>query len=478
MFCPAIYANVLGRVETAMVFFSTAAIMLLVVGCLALAVANRPNDTDQRAKLITLLGCFLALPAIAALPLWRMDAGLSASEAFFQMLAALTTTGFTLSAPQPGDAPVITLWGGLVAWMGGYLTIVGAVTILRPLRLGGFEVRQTGPSAPEVRQLGPSAPKNIFKSVRDVAKVYVTITAALFVGLVICGEAPDGALIYAMAIISTSGITGDFALVGLGGGLLCEVLIFGFFLFALTHSLFVERSHTRWGAVWHDLEVRTGVIAVLILTAMLAVFHTATAYDAERSIGILDSLREIWGLLFTLMSFLTTTGIESIYWDIAEAISGLQSPTLVLLCAALLGGGIATTAGGLKLIRIYALMSHGNRELSRLVHPNSVGSTGTQGRLVRREGAYIAWIFCMLFVTVLAGGVLGLAAGGLGFEDAFVLSVAALSNVGPLALVNGTKSGLEVLSPEALMIVNVLMIVGRLEILAVAAILNPEYWRR
>ena len=93
----------------------------------------------------------------------------------------------------------------------------------------------------------------------------------------------------------------------------------------------------------------------------------------------------------------------------------------------MIGGGVATTAGGVKLLRVYVLYMHGRRELERLVHPSSIGGSGQRARRLRREGAYVAWIFFMLFAISIAAVMLALSLSGLDFEQSVVLSIAALS---------------------------------------------------
>jgi trk system potassium uptake protein TrkH len=143
-----------------------------------------------------------------------------------------------------------------------------------------------------------------------------------------------------------------------------------------------------------------------------------------------------------------------------------------------MGGGVATTAGGLKLLRVYALYKHGVREMGKLIHPNSVGGAGRLGRRIRREGAYIAWIFFMLFILSLAAVMLALSATGLGFEQALILAIAALSTTGPLAAVAGEAPIAYItLSDPAKLILAAAMIVGRIETLVLIALLNPAFWR-
>ena len=145
---------------------------------------------------------------------------------------------------------------------------------------------------------------------------------------------------------------------------------------------------------------------------------------------------------------------------------------------AIMGGGIATTAGGVKLLRIYALYKHGQREIERLSYPNSVSGSSSRTRLIRREGAQIAWIFLMLFVLSLALIALALAATGITFSDSLLFATAGLSNTGPLAHAAGESfTGYANISDTGKAILCVAMILGRLEALAVIAVLNPDYWR-
>jgi trk system potassium uptake protein TrkH len=165
-------------------------------------------------------------------------------------------------------------------------------------------------------------------------------------------------------------------------------------------------------------------------------------------------------------------------WAEARSWSGLDTPGLILVGLAMMGGGVATTAGGLKLLRVYALYKHGTREMGKLVYPNSVASAGILGRRIRREGAYIAWIFFMLFILSLAAVMLALAATGLGFEQALILSIAALTTTGPLAEVAGQAPIVYVaLGDGAKIVLAAAMILGRIETLVLIALFNPAFWR-
>ena len=128
--------------------------------------------------------------------------------------------------------------------------------------------------------------------------------------------------------------------------------------------------------------------------------------------------------------------------------------------------------------RPYALYRHGAREVERLVMPSSVGGAGARVRRLRREGAYIAWIFFMLFAMSIAAVMLALSLAGTDFETGVVLTVAALSNTGPLANVaTASPIAYAPLGDGAKMILAAAMVLGRLETLAIIAMLNRDFWR-
>ncbi len=146
---------------------------------------------------------------------------------------------------------------------------------------------------------------------------------------------------------------------------------------------------------------------------------------------------------------------------------------------ALIGGGVATTAGGAKLMRVYALYLHGLREMEKLVHPSSVGGSGTEARHLRGRGAYMAWVFFMLMALSVAMIMALFALTGQDFESATILTIATLTTTGPIIQITaGDPLSIVDLSDAAKAVLTFAMILGRLETLAIIALLSPEIWRR
>ncbi|CAN0602063.1 unnamed protein product, partial [Ectocarpus sp. 12 AP-2014] len=222
-------------------------------------------------------------------------------------------------------------------------------------------------------------------------------------------------------------------------GLRGELIIFIFFLFALSrHTFLLDDRAETWRSLGKDPELRLGLLIAFGVAFLLFMRHWVVVLEDGTEVSFMEALRGLWGALFTVTSFLTTTGFVSDGWTSTRAWSDFSSTGVLLLGLAVFGGGVATTAGGVKLLRVYALYRHGMRELDKLVMPNSLGSAGRTGREFRRQGAFAAWVFFMLFAISIAGVMAALSlAGSLDFEDTMIITIAVLSTTGPLLTIAG-----------------------------------------
>ncbi|KMW57355.1 Potassium uptake protein TrkH [Candidatus Rhodobacter oscarellae] len=483
MYVPAIFAAVSRDWLSARAFFYSGTIVLSLTAMVALALANRSPAKSERKPLIDIVAAFVGLPVVMALPVWEIGGGeLTLLDSYFEMVSSFTTTGASVVEGLVPDA--VHLWRALVAWLGGFLVWVAAVAILAPLSLGGFEVLRPRAARSEsaFSQIAYTADisERLLHFAARLAPIYSGLTIALWFGLFLLGDRGLVALCHAMSTLSTSGISPVGGQPGASSGFGGELLILVFFAFALSRRTF-SREATSAGDryFWSDPELRLGLLLAATVSGMLFLRHWVGAVEAQQdSGGWLDGLRALWGGAFTVLSFMTTTGFESASWEQARDWSGLRTPGLIFLGLALVGGGVATTAGGVKLLRVHVLYRHGQRELERLVHPSSVGSVSGGLRSEWRQGAFMAWIFFMLFALSVAVVMLALSLTGIGFDSAVVLTIAALSTTGPLANVAVDQVLIySTLTDAAKLILSASMILGRLETLAIISLFNPEFWR-
>ncbi len=483
MLLPAAMAMATQDYETGRTFFYSSLMTMVGATLIGIATQGRTAAPNERRQLVTLVLSYLLLPFVLAIPMEQSVPATRFVNVYLDMVSALTTTGAVIFEPERLQ-PAVHLWRATVGWFGGLLIWVTAMAVLAPLSLGGYEVtseaRTEGQVLSSLTQPGaPGAAERLRRSARQLAPIYLVLTVSLAFLLTMAGEAPLVALIHAMSTMATSGITPVDGLSARPAGVLGEATILVFLVFALSRRTFSEGFGRDWpGRLARDREVRLAAFAAVVVPMLLFARHWIGALEVDAVDNIARALTALWGGAFTVLSFLTTTGFVSESWAEARQWSGLETPGLLLVGLVLMGGGVATTAGGIKLLRVYALYKHGVREMGKLIYPHSVAGAGRLGRRIRREGAYIAWIFFMLFILSLAAVMLALAATGLGFEEALILSVSALTTTGPLAAVAGEAPiSYAALGDAAKLILAAAMIVGRIETLVLIALFNPAFWR-
>jgi trk system potassium uptake protein TrkH len=361
------------------------------------------------------------------------------------------------------------------------MILVVAMAIFAPLNMGGFEIyalqRHRKVAVSQMQKAEVSDRLN--KYAWQIFPVYLLLTTVLSLVLIVLGERVLVAVSHGMAILSTSGISPIGGFSNTQSGFVGEVVLFLFLFFAVSRNTYLPgREQDSWRTIKQDKEITQALLLITIIPLLLFIRHWSGAIEFNDQPDSLSALASLWGSMFTVLSFLTTTGFVSQSWEVSQSWSGLNTPGLIFIGLASLGGGVATTAGGIKLLRVYALYKHGLREMERLSYPSSVGGAGQRGRAIRREGAFIAWIFLMVFVFSLGIIMLALTLTGIDFVDALAFAVAGLSTTGPLVhiAIEGDVSYAQ-LPDAAKTILCAAMILGRLETVAVIALFNPNYWR-
>jgi trk system potassium uptake protein TrkH len=461
---------------------------------LTVALGRREGELIARHELRDLVICWILVPVFAAAPIWLRTPFIGAWAAWFEMVAAFTTTGGSVYSEPQNVPDAIHLWRGMVAWLGGLVTLVAAFAILAPRNLGGFEVVTHGPAAtrrsagqresagtPVSSHGGVSArlDERIARALRNVLPVYGTLTAVLAFLFSAMGQEGLAAAVHAMAIVSTSGISPYADGLAANPSYLIEATALLFMILAATRLTYAEVR--RFGAIerWYrDPELK--LMALLVTVATLALFlrHWFGALTID-DLGdrASEALPAVWGGVFTTLSFLTTTGFESASWHSARDWSGLANPGLILLGLCAIGGGAATTAGGIKLVRGYALLRHGYRELERIAQPNSVLATGARLRGILREGAFLAWAFVMLYIMAIFMALFALTFTGMAFQDSLVAAISTIANTGPaFTLVTPGEIDFTRLSESQRVILSATMILGRIETLAVISLFSTGSW--
>lgn len=479
MFLPSIFALSQEAYFEARMFLYTGVLGLLFLAMVALAMANRKIEETGVQQLGSLGLGFVILPVFLAIPQAEILISTNFSTAYLDMVSALTTTGLRVFDPDrlPDS---LHLWRALVAWFGGALIWICAAAILAPINLGGFELVGTSKSRQTNFLTSEERRAFLLRNSGHLFPIYAAMTGILWLGLTLTGMAGFDGLIYAMSVLATSGITGATQLSDLSGQWLSEGLIVLFLLLAISRTTVqADRGGPSAKLLRRDPEVRFGLLIIMIVTLGLLARYVLGVMNAGDMPSFWQTFEVLWGIVFTVLSFITTTGFVSVHWGAGADWSALSTPALLFMGLALIGGGVATTAGGVKLLRVYSLYLNAMREVDQLIHPSSVGQMSNGHHQELRSSAFVAWIFFMMFAIALALITLALAATGLSFETALTLCISALSTTGPL---------IDLVSPDSIDLVSVggwtkallcfAMILGRFEILVVLAMLSPEAWWR
>ena len=470
----ALYGFSIEAYREARVFLYSGLTGFLIFSLINLATSNRNLKESGLLQLISLLLMFVFLPVFLALPTWIILQESSFLDVYVDAVGAFTTTGLPVFENDLLSKPIL-LWRALIAWFGGGLILIVAFLIFLPTSRGGFDVfSNKNINSNLKRKLTLNERSTTLKKLsKKLIPIYLSLTFILWCLLTSLGTDGYTSLIRAFSILSTSGISGPEKFGSDGAGFFGELVIVIFLFFALSHNIFnsLNRKKNIKNIIFNK-EIRLGLLTLILVTFILTLKNISqNSYLFKFDESFVSGLKIIWGNFFTTFSFMTTNGYVSSYWGETSPHEGMNYVNIILLGLCLFGGGIATTAGGIKLLRISVLFSAFSNETGKLLNPSSIAGSNINLKSLEIS-VFMAWIFFMLFIVSLALITISLAMFGLLFEEALVIAVATLTTTGPLIeLVDVGPSLFVELSYFSKLTLVISMILGRLEILVALSIL-------
>ena len=472
MMIPSLHGFYAGNDHQGRTFLYAVLLGLFALGFMSVSVQGERFSANRHTQIWSLIAFFLGFPALLAVPFHEVTASGQFINPYLDLVSTITTTGLPVFSTG-ALSETLVIWRVCLGWASGFLIWVFAWSLFAPLNLGGFEhlgARGTADDA-SVHGAHSTARLPAEKFWREAARlgpIYVWITAATTLALLVTSGDPVFAILRAMSTIATFGIDipGHS-----GAGWASEGVMMLVMVFALSRATFSTTfSQTRNWKFYHDPELR---VAALLITAAAVVL---VCLGWGMSSGFWGHIKAIWGAAFTSLSFLTTTGLTSDY--LPEGLREFGQAGIVVAALAIFGGGVATTAGGIKLLRVYILAGHCKTEVDRLIAPSQVMSGQSESLSKSHHNAMLACVFLMLFILVFAAITLGLTLTGSGVAEALHLTLATVTNTGPLAQgVGGSENAVIELGTGAKLILAFAMVFGRLEVLALLALLNPDIYR-
>ena len=444
--------------------FFTGFLLLLGIGLLIRLSAGRGrHELRMRDGFLVVVLFWTVLGLSGALPLVLADGmDISLTDAAFESVSGLTTTGATVILGLDTLPRAILYYRQQLQWLGGMGIVVLAVAVLPMLGIGGMQLyRAETPGPVKDSKLTP----RIAETAKALWLIYLGLTLACGLAYWAAGMTPFDALGHAYSTIAIGGFSTHDASMGWFDSTAIEMIAVVFMLLA---GLNFALHYTAWRghdlrAYLHDTEARffLGLAALTALLTTFVLYDTATYDNWE------DAFTKG---LFQAVSIGTTTGFttaEFYFWP------GFLE--ILLLFTAFVGGCAGSAGGGIKVVRIQLLVKQGAREIARLIHPSAripvrVGRRVVPGRVVEA-----VWGFFALYVASFTLMYLALAFTGLDLMTAFSAVAACINNLGPgLARVGANYAEL---SDTAKWILCFAMLLGRLEVFPLLVILSPGYWR-
>ncbi|WP_412049071.1 TrkH family potassium uptake protein [Hoeflea sp. Naph1] len=440
------------------------AISAFVVGsiCLASAAANRGvmAPFSKRLGFLVVNLLWLTLSITGAIPFYLSSLGLDMADALFESVSAVTTTGATVISGLDNVPPGLLLWRSLLQWMGGIGIVALGLLVLPFLKVGGFSVFRMESSDTAEKPLARFA-----AFIQAFFAIYIGLTVACTVLYSLLGMSQLDALNHAMTTIATGGFsTHDASFGAFQSPALIWTATFFMAVAGLPFSVMILFAVRGRLDALRDPQILAyaGILLVLSITIALSLrlgqgegFGMALTHAA-----------------FNVVSIVTTTGFASSDYTLWGPL-----PVALFFMATFLGGCSGSTAGGIKAYRLVIIASSIRSGLLRLIYPNSVRPVRYGNIVVEPDMQRTVFLFVCAYFGVWALGSVALAATGLDIETAISGSITALANVGPgIGPVIGPAGNFASLGDPAKMILVFLMLLGRLEILAVLVLLVPGFW--
>ncbi len=424
--------------------------------------AQRELQTRDGFLLVVL--AWTSLPAFATLPLLLYMPELSFTDAYFETVSGITTTGATILSGLDTLPMSINLWRGLLVWFGGMGLIVLAVAILPLLGVGGMQIYKAETPGPmKDTKLTP----RITETAKGLYLIYVSITIACGLSFWLAGMTPFDAVIHSFTTMGLGGFSSHDASFGYWNSPAIEGVTVFFMLVAginfSTHFLaWRQRAVTAYRL---DPEVRWFLSITLGSVLMIAIYLTALRVYP-------DFFQALRFSLFNTVSIATSTGFANTDFNLWPMFAPLWM--LFLSSFASCSG---STGGGMKMVRAQLLFRQGRRELTRLIHPAAQLPIKLGGTTVPNNVIYAVLAFAFLYVFAIVAMTLLMTASGLEFITAFTAVVASINNTGPGLNQVGPATTYAVLTDFQTWICTIAMLLGRLELLTVLVIFTREFWR-
>ena len=450
--------------ESDIMAFAVAVLATAVIGLvLRLLGHHATNALSRRDAYLLVSIVWVAFTAFGMLPFLLGGYIHSVTDAFFETMSGLTTTGATVIDQVEGLPHGLLFWRSLTQWIGGLGIVFFTIAIVPSMVGGSIRVFAAEATGPIKSKLHP----RLTTSAKALLGVYLLLTVVCAGCFFAFGMSPFDAVNYSMTVTATGGFATHDASTGYFNNAAIDYTAIVFmFLSGMSFALlYASLFQGKVKQLFKNAEFR--FYAALTLTATVVIVYFLLRYN-HYTVG--DAIRYA---LFQVVSFITTTGMFN-----EDAAQWHHITWVVLSLCMFFGGCAGSTASGFKCVRGVIALKILRNEVRRMVHPkallpvkvnNSTVHNPSQITLLAFFTAYITLCFTAYFIMILAG---------VDSTNSITIALSCGSNVGPtLGLEIGPTMSWSILPPLVKWILSGLMLMGRLEIFTVLVIFAPSFWK-
>jgi len=442
--------------------------MLITAGAgvaLRVATKGRRRELQTRDGFLLVALVWTVLPAFATLPLMLYLNDLTFTDAYFETVSGLTTTGATVLSGLDRLPHSINIWRTFLVWIGGMGIIVLAVAILPLLGVGGSQIYKA-------ETPGPMKDAKLTPRITETAKglwlVYLLITIACFLSLRVAGMSWLDAMMHTFSTMGLGGFSSHDDSYGFWNSPAIEAVTIVFMLLAginfATHFVAFRRRSTAPYA--RDPEAGLFLLVVVGSCIGIALYLWAN-----------DVYANFWTALrfasFNLISIATTTGFANTDYNVWPIFAPVWM--LFLCCFASCSG---STGGGIKMIRAELMARQAVREMTRIIHPRAYVSVKLGGETVENKIIFAILAFMLVYGASIITMTMLLTASKLDVITAFTAVIACINNTGPGLNLVGPATTYAVLTDFQTWVCTAAMLLGRLELFTLIVVFTPGFWRR
>ncbi len=434
-------------------------------GLLWLSTRRYKRELQVRDGFLLVVLVWVGLPVFAALPLLFFVPGLSFTDAYFECISAMTTTGATVLVGLDGLPPSINIWRGELQWLGGMGIIVLAVAILPLLGVGGSQIYKA-------ETPGPMKDTKLTPRITETAKglwlVYAAITLACIIAYRLAGMTWLDAVMHSFSTMSLGGFSTHDASYGYFDSVAIEAVTIFFMLAAGVNfgTHFLAWRQRGPAPYRHDPEAKLFVQVTLASCLGIAIYLYAQGVYPD-----------FWAALrfasFNTVSIATTTGYANTDYNLWPAFAPLW-----ILFLASFASCSGSTGGGIKMIRAILLYKQVFREMLKIMHPQVIAPVKLGGHAIPNNVIFAVLAFIFIWMVSLVTMTLALTASGMDIVSAFSAVVTCITNTGPGLNQVGPAANFASLSDFQKWVCAFAMVLGRLELFTLLVVFTPHFWQK